>query len=398
MSLWWHGPSWLKGPDSTWPTENDRTVMEDVNHERGSMVLANVLQERSDLGRLAPECFAHFERLVRVTAFCVRFAHNARRLTPERRCGDLTVEEIQQAECIWFRIVQQRNFGAEIQRIRSGKPLQTDSRLRQFDLLRVGGRNSRSKLCYEARHQVLLPHNDYVVTLLLRQLHERKLHAPPETTLAAVRQKFWILKGRAAVKRVVRDCVICRKVYSAPYQPKMAELPKERITEASPFQRTGVDFAGPLFVRRRRSQAKVYVCLFTCMVTRAIHLELVQGLTTQDFLLAFRRFVARRGRPDYMQSDNFRSFSAADRELDELLSKENRVLMKRELAKDRITWNFITPRAPWSGGYWERLVGSVKTALKKALGHAYVDEQQLCTVLCEIEAQINARPLTLSQR
>ncbi|KFD55982.1 hypothetical protein M513_03106 [Trichuris suis] len=314
---------------------------------------------------------------------------------PERMPGKL------QAEHLWFHIVQRRHFGAEIERILSHKPLQIDSRIRQFDpfvgndnLLRVGGRNKRSQLDYEARHQILLPNNDYVVTLLLRHLHERKLHAPTEATLAAARQKFWITKGRAAVKRVLRNCVICRKIYSVPYQPKMADFPEGRVTEASPFQRTGVDFAGPLFVRRRQNQAKVYVCLFTCMVTRAIHLELVPSLTTQNFLLAFRRFVARRGRPDCMQSDNFRSFRAADRALNELFNKENRTLIKRELSKDRITWTFITPRSPWCGGYWERLVGSVKIALKKALGHAYVNEQQLSTILCEIEAQINARPLT----
>uniref|UniRef100_A0A5S6QIK4 Integrase catalytic domain-containing protein n=1 Tax=Trichuris muris TaxID=70415 RepID=A0A5S6QIK4_TRIMR len=175
----------------------------------------------------------------------------------------------------------------------------------------------------------------------------------------------------------------------------MAPLPEERVTMAHPFERTGVDFAGPLCIRRGRKVMKVYACIFTCMVIRAIHLELVQTMTADDFILAFRRFISRRGKPVCLQSDNFRSFKRANQEIRRLCESDSFDRVKRDLSKDRIKWLFIPPRAPWVGGYWERLIRLVKTALKKVLDNALVNEDVLSTLLCEIEARINARPLTL---
>uniref|UniRef100_A0A5S6QYI8 Integrase catalytic domain-containing protein n=1 Tax=Trichuris muris TaxID=70415 RepID=A0A5S6QYI8_TRIMR len=305
------------------------------------------------------------------------------------------------AEKVWFRIIQKERFPQEVERMSSGRELPKTSQIAQLDpffsedrLLRVGGRIEKSELSYEARHPIILPHRHVVVEMLVRRCHEGQMHAGVEHTLAVLRQRFWILRARSVVKGIVRGCVTCRKVSSAPFAQKMAPLPEERITEAFPFQRTGIDFAGPLYVECGNCCKKAYICLFTCMTIRAVHLELVMDMSVDQFLLALRRFVARRGKPSLIQSDNFTTFKAADKEVQQLFKGRNLNKVKEKLSSEGIEWKFITERAPWTGGYWERLIRSVKTPLKKVLGRALLNEPELRTVLTEIEAKINSRPLT----
>ncbi|KRZ16794.1 hypothetical protein T11_15773 [Trichinella zimbabwensis] len=223
-----------------------------------------------------------------------------------------------------------------------------------------------------------------------------ELHAGLNQTLAALRRRFWVVRGRQAVKRCIRACIICRKHDARPFCPLISDLPPERVTPSFPFNRVGLDFAGPLHVKdEQRPLQKVYICLFTCMVMRAVHLELVLDMTTISFLAALRRFIARRGRPSVIHSDNFRTFKQADLFLRDLLHGKSAEKIQEELAMRQIEWRYSTDRAPWCGGYWERLVRSMKSALRKVLGKELLRSWELHTVLCELEAQINDRPLTL---
>ncbi|KRY08838.1 hypothetical protein T12_8353, partial [Trichinella patagoniensis] len=183
-----------------------------------------------------------------------------------------------------------------------------------------------------------------------------------------------------------------------PFEQKMADLPKMRTSETFPFENTGLDFIGSLHIDREDGCTKVYICLFTCMVTRSIHLELLSDLSAERFIQALNRFVARRGYPRIIQSDNFSTFKMADRQLKNLVAKPSLDKIQRTMIRHRIEWKFITKRAPWNGGYWERLVRSVKNTLRKILEKTTLDEEELTTVLCEIEAKINARPLTFVGR
>ncbi|XP_003382217.1 putative integrase core domain protein, partial [Trichinella spiralis] len=245
------------------------------------------------------------------------------------------------------------------------------------------------------KHPVILP-GDHALTMgLIKRCHARQLHAGTTHTLAILRQQYWVLKGRTQVKKVIRHCFACRRAMARPIQPKMAALPSSRVVEAAAFAHTGMDFAGPLLIRvGKRATSKCYVCLFTCMASRAVHLELVPQMTTARVMQALRRFIARRGRPEIIQSDNFRSFKAAASELRQLWRHVDVDRVQRELVGHRIHWKFITERAPWMGGYWERLVRSIKESLRKILGKALLDEEELRTTLCEVEASLNARPLT----
>ncbi|KRY43594.1 hypothetical protein T03_14707 [Trichinella britovi] len=245
-------------------------------------------------------------------------------------------------------------------------------------LLRVGGRLTNAALPWCHKHPLLLPPDGTIVALIVRRAHESELHAGVNQTLAALRRRYWVIRGRQAVKRCIRSCITCRRQDGRPFCPLMSELPVARVEPTFPFGHVGLDFAGPLHVRDEdRGVKKVYICLFTCMVTRAVHIEIVADMTTTSFLSAFRRFVARRGTPEVIQSDDFRTFKQADAFIRSL---------------------FVGKRAEQfqnDGGYWERLVRSVKNALRKVLRRSLLRFDELRTTLCELESRINNRPLTL---
>ena len=153
---------------------------------------------------------------------------------------------------------------------------------------------------------------------------------------------------------------------------------------------TGVDFAGPLYVQSPRESCKVYICLFTCGSTRAIHLELTEDLTATSFLLAFRRFTSRRGLPSKMMLDNAKTFKAASKEITKIKRSPQ---VKQYLINRKVDWEFIVEKAPWWGGFWERLVRSVKNCIRKMVGRSTLNFEELRTLLIEVEATLNNRPL-----
>lgn len=161
-----------------------------------------------------------------------------------------------------------------------------------------------------------------------------------------------------------------RIVFIAPL--KTTTLPQSRVQQSLVFQFTGIDYAGPLYVRDQTNQtsSKMYICLFTCAVVRAIHLELVEDQTTDAFLRAFRRFISRRGVPECIISDNAKTFKAGAQELQTITTQILGTGSSQQfLAHHNITWKFITERAPWWGGFYEWLIGLMKRCLKKTLGN-----------------------------
>ncbi|XP_071123866.1 uncharacterized protein [Mytilus edulis] len=177
--------------------------------------------------------------------------------------------------------------------------------------------------------------------------------------------------------------------YSAPDPPP---LPKDRVNYDYPFSVTGVDFTGALYTKGKHNElSKTYICLFTCAATRAIHLEIVTDLTEESFMLAFKRFVARRSTPRIMLSDNATTFKAAAEKITRS-SQDSRIQLK--LADQRTEWKFIPNRAPWFGGFWERLIGLTKKSIKAILGKSCVTTEMLNTIIIEIEGTLNNRPIT----
>ena len=262
-------------------------------------------------------------------------------------------------------------------------------------LIRCQGRLENAELCEGARHPLLLPKSHRYTDLIIQCYHERAFHTGCAQTLSSIRQKYWIPQGRATVNRVLRKCSICRRHEGGPYKmPLMPPIPTERVSTSAPFTYTGVDYFGPRFLKTKRETQKVWVCLNTCLATRAIHLELMYKMTTQQFLVGFRRFIARHGKPNRIISDNAAQFKLASDTISKLwrqiLTEENTMSYA---ANENIQWIFTVELAPWMGGFYERLVGIVKRSLRKAIGKVCLNNEQLLTILKEAEAVINSRPL-----
>ncbi|KRZ02713.1 hypothetical protein T11_3364 [Trichinella zimbabwensis] len=396
-ALWWHGPPWLMQGRGNWPNE-PAAIADDNEHLTAEQKTVKVLTSQIDESGvdqvINPTHYSQYKTLIRVTAYCLRFAQNCQSLASERTTDvNLSVKEIWNAEVRWLREVQVKGFGVKsdsAERVREFEPF-----LDQDGLLRMGRRLRRSTLPPESKHPIILPHNHPVTELLIKDHHVRQMHAGVNQTLVAIRTRLWIVRARKAVKKIIRSCPVCRRVDAQPYRLRMSDLPTDRVTESPPFSHTGVDFAGPLFVRpevqgRDTRVSKAYIFIFTCMITRAVHLELLREQTTDSFLQGLRRFISRRGRPRLIQSDNFRSFKLADKLIQCLFRDSNWERLQRKRKK------FITPRAPWCGGYWERLIRSIKNALRKTLRGALLTHDELHSTLCEIEARINDRPIVLT--
>lgn len=220
-------------------------------------------------------------------------------------------------------------------------------------------------------------------------------HSGVEHIFAELQQQYWIPKVRSALRKIAKSCHVCRKHNAKPDPPLMASLPQSRLQAFTPpFYNTGGDYFGPLLIKERRLTVKRYGCLFTCLVTRAVHLEIAHSLETDSFIMALRRMMARRGKPRNIYSDNGINFVGAERELKECLDGMDQAKISDTLSRDRIQWFLNPPSAPHFGGVWERLVKSPKKALKITLNGQLVNDETLLTLTAEVESLLNSRPLT----
>ncbi|XP_035224793.1 uncharacterized protein LOC118197395 [Stegodyphus dumicola] len=218
--------------------------------------------------------------------------------------------------------------------------------------------------------------------------------------ISALREQYWILKARKTVKKVIRSCVVCQRFDTSSSKTPSAPLPEDQVREAAVFEIVGVDLTGPLILKgNQKSWIVSFTCAvfraswivsFTYAVFRAVHLELIFSLSTESFLQALRRFIARRGRPHTIYSDNGTNFKGSDR----LFKSLNWDKILEQASIHRITWKFLPPSAPWSGGWWERLIGVLKRILRKVLGRSSLNHEEMITILCDCEAIMNNRPLT----
>ena len=270
----------------------------------------------------------------------------------------------------------------------------------QKGVICVGGRIRKADVAVEQKHPVILPRSGHITKLVIREFHEKTQHAGRGTTLGEIRiSGYWIVNGRSAVSKYIMSCVMCKKLRGQTSGQKMADLPTDRMEEVAPFTYSSVDYFGPFLVNERRSQVKRWGVLFTCMSSRAVHIETANSLTTDAFLNAYRRLVSRRGAVRQLRCDQGTNFIGGRRVLEEALTEMDEGRIERELLKkdcDWIRFQFNPPKASHMGGAWERLIRSARAVLDPLLAeHAgRIDDELLRTLLAEVELVINSRPLT----
>ncbi|XP_055543080.1 uncharacterized protein LOC129728652 [Wyeomyia smithii] len=265
----------------------------------------------------------------------------------------------------------------------------------EYGVLRMEGRNANANYAtFDARFPIILKRDHPITIRLLEHYHNQLGHFNKETVVNEVRQRFEIAHLRVAVDKVFRDCQWCKMLKCKPKPPRMAPLPIQRLTpHLKPFSYVGINYMGPLDVTVGRRKEKRYVAVFTCLVIRAVHLEVAYNLSTESCILAIRRFVRRRGSPVEIFTDNGTNFVGASRELQRQIEQIN-VKCATTFTNAKTKWSFNPPAAPHMGGVWERMVRSVKEAMKGLDDGRQLTDEILATVLCESEGLINTRPLT----
>lgn len=398
-ALWWNGPTWIKN-ESLWP-EQPLLRIKDVPEVRKTSVFSVTKQ-------LFFEKYSSLTRLKGVLGYVLRFIHNSKPANKEvKLTGELSAAELSNSLKTAIRCVQWSCFPEEFSALQKGSNVKGASKLvslnpfiDDYGLLRVGGRLSNADIPYNAQHPVILPAHNFLSKRIANHLHQKHCHIGPLALLNELRSQYWPIRAKNLVKMVVADCGVCTRFKGKTAQQIMGDLPASRVQPARPFIKTGVDFAGPTFIRssllRKAPIIKAYIAVFICMATKAIHLELVGDLSTNSFLAALRRFVGRRGMVAELYSDNATNFTGANSELSELKQMFDKMNHKicTKLAEEGIKWSFIPPRSPNFGGLWEAGVKSVKTLLKKVCGAMVFTYEELNTLLVQIESILNSRPLT----
>lgn len=411
-SLWKKGPEWLAWPETDWPTPKITISPEAESECKQVVTLATTT---SPVYNPVFTLYRNFSRLVRITAYCQRFINNLRtkaRTEPanssdSRPSKALTADQISQAKAKLVQMAQADCFQDEIYDLQQGRLLKKTSPIRLLNpfvdsegTLRVGGRLKLSEQPYLSKHPALLPSFHPLAKLIAKNIHYKLVHGGGHVTLSTMREEYWPLQGRRLVRSVIRHCFQCARANPVPVQQQIGQLPAQRITVSKPFAVTGVDYAGPVYLKpihKRAPSTKAYICLFVCFTTKAVHLELVSDLSTVAFLKAFRRFVSRRGQPAHLHSDNGKNFVGAKNELHQiyqmLYSQQEVEKIQQVCAEEEIVWHLNPPKAPHFGGLWEAAVKVAKTHLYCHLGNTLLSFEDLSTVLAEIEAAMNSRPL-----
>ena len=276
------------------------------------------VEEDEHSWRLNPKRFSSWKRFTRIHERVRRFIDNCK--LHKKESGELTPCEIEDAEIQAIKGAQQEAFPEEYSALHRQKELPKNSkllglnpRLDEEGQIRCGGRLKYAEfLSQDARFPIILPRKNQVTKLVVKHYHEKGKHASgTNQTLAALSTRFWIISGREEIRESEKECNTCRRRKAKAAKQIMAPLPQIRLRVAlRAFAQTAVDFGGPFITiqGRRTKRQKRYLCLFTCLATRAVHLEMAYGLDTDSFLNAFYRMVNRRGLPREMLSDNGGNF------------------------------------------------------------------------------------------
>ena len=404
--LWWIGPVWLTSPPSEWPQRSDILPQEHSDEIRQSCHQA-ITDSTSPLVHF--DQYSSFNRLKRITAWILRFIHNCHNKERHKKVHPhLTTEELAKAEMYWISLLQKDHFSVEIKSLKGNATIPESSPLFTLHpfldsdgLIQVGGRVQNADISYNSKHPVIFHGKHSITSLMISSEHIRLLHAGPTLVMASLSRRYHVVGCRKAVRSVTRKCITCRRMTVQPQNQMLGHLPPEHITPGSVFENVGIDYAGPFYIIygcvRKPTIVKSYACIFVSFSVKAVHLESVSDLTTDEFIATLRHFIARRDKPSLIWSDHGTNFVGASRELRELSefleSQTTQGIISSFCSTQGISWKFIPERAPNFGGLWEAAVKSMKTHLRRVIADVKLTFEEFTTILTQVEAVLNSRPL-----
>ena len=412
-TIWWKGPEFLKLPEENWPQEKvpeqQSTELEVRKKFEISLMLPEIqiVQEVNleEVGLKISE-YSSLNVLLRKLSWILRFISNMKNPQKSNVSQFLQAEEIQEAEKLILRVVQQEEFPEEVKNLHKKQEIKSSSKiagllpwLDEEKLLRANTRLSKSDFVpWESRYPIILPKSHHLTYLIVMKLHEDNYHSNISSTMIQVNARYWIPAGREVVKKIIKNCSSCILQKAKPVPPQMAPLPAERTEQTlQAFETCSVDYGGPYLTRQGRSRVKQkrYICLFSCLTCRAVHIEMAFNMSTEGFLSCLSRMIARRGTPRLIMSDNGTTFVKADKEIKEIVSTWKEEQIQRFASKCGIKWQFNPPHAPHFGGVHESMIKCAKKALSTVLTDSDIDDEELMTALIITEGLLNSRPLTV---
>lgn len=416
-SLWLKGPQFLS--DTQQPSDASKEAFTLVNPEEDKEirpaveVLKSTIKNSAVLGTQRFQKFSQWNSLIKAVSLLqhvVRNFHAGDDCKSWRECrqyGNSTC--IQRAQQLIIKETQVEHFGEEIRLLKAGKPINGNSTVRSLSpyldedgILRVGGRLNRVDFPIEEKNPVLVPGRHHIATLIIRHLHELVKHQGRHLTEGATRAAgFWITSGKRLISNILYKCVKCRKMRGTTAYQKMADLPADRMSSCPPFTFVGVDVFGHWNISTRRTRggsacSKRWAVLFTCLSSRAVHIELIEEMSSSSFINALRRFQALRGTVKEFRSDCGTNFVGAVHELNIDAINVTDTAITTHLMNSGAVWRFNPPHASHMGGAWERMIGVTRRILDSMLldiKGAKLTHEVLVTFMAEVCAIINARPL-----
>lgn len=393
LPFWSKGPEWLSFSQLYWPEPEW-----EKSSKNQSFVLSTI-QTNPTPPLFQWEKFSNLHCLLRVCSLLFKFSSLTRKLDQNNDA---------KAQLYCLKRMQLESFSKEIAFLKRAKenPSLSDpvpdlvNHLNLFldekNLIRSKGRLSRSNYYnYDVLNPVLLGKHHYFTALFIKATHYSCKHLGIQATLTNIRLKgFWVTSARAAVKRIISDCMVCKKYNAFAFQyPKFTNYSKAQVELFRPFKHVGVDFTKHWWVKVKGStQAqKMFIIIYVCLNIRAIHLDLISDMSTDSFIKSFQRFVCRFGVPDVVYSDNAKSFIQGMKTFEAFVTSENG---QEFLRQNQIVHRRVSLYSPWTVSLWERLLRVVKDCLVKVIGRNSIDYFQFITVLSEITDAINSRPLT----
>ena len=375
-SNWLHGPSWLLTREFSEQTNINIAV----NELTAEINPVHPMPPLIDLTK-----FSSFLQVLRIMTRVLEFCQ------PPSNSFEKLVRQEQLLHCtsIHAHLTNHRvNVNVEVKTTIKQLNLYLDN-----NVIWAKGRIINSELPLDATTPFFLPNKSHLVDLLINHIHTSHHHIGLSQTLSLYRQRCWTPKICSCIKSLLLRCVICQRVNNRTIpRPLPPPLPAERVRWVPPFTNVGVDHTGSFNTRDQQGRkTKAYICIFVCATTRAVLLEVVDNLTTTSFIMCLRRLTASKGVPSITMSDNHRTFIAGEIFL---LEMQQDPAVQDHLFATNIRWKHQTPRSPWMGGHFERLVCTIKASLATAISRKLLTLEEFSTIVKEAENIVNSRPLT----